>query len=262
MFAAGSMFSILTGNAALVAGMMFVLWLISLRVGDVSFIDAFWALGFVAIAWVTAARLGLEGLRTLLVCALVTIWGLRLGTHLFVRWRARGADKRYTALIEAARLPVPLYTLVYIFLLQGVLMWVVSLPVQLGQAGDPQALGLLALSGGLLATLGIAFETVGDWQLASFRADPANRHQVMDRGLWRYTRHPNYFGDCCFWWGIYLIACEAPGGWASLPGPILMTLLLVKWSGAGLLEKSLRSRPGYEDYVRRTSAFIPWPPSA
>ena len=255
--------SLLLANAFLIFAMMLVLWVISVPLKDVSFIDAFWAFGFVLIAWFTAFLLDSDGYRSLLVCVLVTLWGLRLGIHLFRRWLSHGADQRYTAMIENAKLPAPLYTLLYIFLLQGVLMWIVSLPVQLGQRGGLlQELGVLALAGATLAVVGILVESIGDWQLARFKANPANRGEVMDRGLWRYTRHPNYFGDCCFWGGIFLIACEAPGGWMSLPGPVLMTLLLVKWSGAGLLEKGLkRSRPGYEEYIRRTSAFIPWPPS-
>jgi len=254
--------AILALNAALVLGAMLVLWLASLKLGDVSIIDAFWGCGFVLIAWVTWAVLPAPALRSLLLRVLVTLWGLRLAVHLFRRWLGTGRDPRYTALIEGARLPVPVYTLIYIFGLQGVLMWVVSLPVQLGQFGGVGLpLPALAVTGAALAVLGILCESIGDWQLARFRADPANRTRVLDRGLWRYTRHPNYFGDACFWWGIYAIACTAPGGWLSLPGPLLMTGLLMKWSGVGLLEQHLRSsRPGYADYVRRTSTFFPWPP--
>jgi steroid 5-alpha reductase family enzyme len=253
---------ILLLNGAVVLVSMLVLWLVSLRVGDVSFIDAFWAMGFVLIAWTTWTVVPAPGMRSLVMCGLVTIWGLRLATHLFVRWLGHGRDQRYVALIAGAQWPVPLYTLVYVFLLQGALMCVVSLPLQLGQLGGVgERLAPLGWLGACVAVIGILFESIGDWQLTRFRADAAGRGRVMDRGLWRYTRHPNYFGDACFWWGLYLIACTAPGGWLSLPGPVLMTLLLVKWSGAGLLEKNLRSnRPGYEEYIRRTSAFIPWPP--
>jgi steroid 5-alpha reductase family enzyme len=251
--------NILCGNAALVAGAMFVLWLASLAVRDVSFIDAFWGFGFVLIAWFTGHLAAPTPDRAWLLRLLVTIWGLRLAIHLFRRWRSHGPDKRYTELIAGARLPQPLYTLLYIFLLQGVLMWIVALPVQLGQHGA-DSIGALAFVGAALAIFGIVFESVGDWQLARFKADASSRGKVLDTGLWRYTRHPNYFGDCCFWWGIWLVAVEAPGGWMSLPGPILMTFLLAKWSGVGPLEKNLRqSRPGYADYVRRTSAFVPLP---
>jgi steroid 5-alpha reductase family enzyme len=123
-------------------------------------------------------------------------------------------------------------------------------------------LGVFAWLGIALAAIGILFEAIGDHQMAAFKSDPANHGKVMDRGLWRYTRHPNYFGDSCTWWGIYLVAAETSLGVWSIIGPLLLTWTLVKWSGAALLERRLRqSRPGYEEYLRRTSSFIPWPPA-
>ena len=147
-----------------------------------------------------------------------------------------------------------------VFVLQGVLMWVVSLPVQLAAVPD-RALGWLAIVGAVVWAIGLGFEAIGDWQLARFKANPASRGQVLDTGLWRYTRHPNYFGDFLVWWGIFLIAAESGAGAWGFAGPLLMTLLLVKVSGAGLLEKDIATRrPGYADYVRRTSGFLPRPP--
>lgn len=252
---------LLGANFAAVIIMMLTLWLASIPLGDVSFIDSFWAFGFILVGCVTSRLFPFGGLHQTALLALVGIWGLRLGLYLLWRWRHEGPDGRYLSMIKNARGPLHLYTLKTVFLLQGIIMWVVSLPLQLGQFDADTGFGTRALAGGALSAIGIVFESLGDFQLARFKADPANKGKVLDHGLWRYTRHPNYFGDLCFWWGCYLIASEAPWGWASVVGPILMTFLLIKWSGVALLERRLtRSRPAYADYVRRTSALIPWPP--
>lgn len=255
--------TLLMANLVAVAAMMLILWLISIPLRDVSFIDSFWAFGFVLISCVTVRLFPFGGVHQQVLTILVVVWGLRLGFYLLWRWRREGADGRYVAMTSKAKGNVHLYTLKTVFALQGLLMWIVSLPLQLGQYGAMGELGPLAMFGAALGVAGILFESIGDWQLARFKGDAANRGKVLDSGLWRYTRHPNYFGDFCFWWGCYFVACEAPYGWMSLPGPLLMTFLLVKWSGAALLERRLkRSRPTYEDYIRRTSAFIPWLPKA
>ncbi|HEY4345197.1 MAG TPA: DUF1295 domain-containing protein [Parvibaculum sp.] len=255
--------TLLAANFGAVAAMMLVLWLISIPLRDVSFIDSFWAFGFVLVSCVTMRLFPFGGLHQQVLTTLVVVWGLRLGFYLLWRWRREGADGRYVSLTKKAKGNVHLHTLRTVFLLQGILMWIVSLPLQLGQYGAGGGLGVLAMAGAALAVIGILFESVGDWQLARFKGNEANRGKVLDSGLWRYTRHPNYFGDLCFWWGCYLVACEAPYGWMSLPGPLVMTFLLVKWSGAALLERRVqRSRPAYADYMRKTSAFIPWPPKA
>ena len=159
----------------------------------------------------------------------------------------------------------PLVSLGVVFLLQAGLAWIVSLPVQAGIQGSAGEALTIAARGGRHAScgaIGLAFETVGDLQLARFRRDPANQGQVLDRGLWRYTRHPNYFGDFLVWWGLFLIAA-ATGAWWTVIGPIVMSVLLIRVSGAGLLERTIgERRPGYDDYVRRTSGFIPRPPRA
>ena len=244
--------------------MMLILWLISLRIGDVSFIDAFWPVGFMVAALISFV-LTPYSVHGLVMVVLTLIWGTRLSLYLFWRWLGHGVDKRYAAMLKS-KTPEQqrLWTLKYVFGLQGLLIVIVALPLQFGQLGiQPPQLGLIASVGVALSLIGIAFETIGDWQLARFKANPDNAGLVMDRGLWRYTRHPNYFGDACFWWGIYLIASETGLGLLALPGPILMTFLLVHWSGARLLEKGLRhSKPGYEDYIARTSAFIPMPPKS
>lgn len=253
---------VLGTNLLTVMTLMIALWMISIPLRDVSFVDSFWALGMVLVAGSTYIMVDSASQRQHLLLVLTAVWGLRLGLHLFLRWRREGADRRYVALLARAPGNPHLYSLRMVFLMQGPLLWLVTLPVQLGQIDRvPAALGPLAMAGAALAVTGILFETIGDWQLARFKADPASEGQVMDRGLWRYTRHPNYFGDACVWWGLYLIAAETATGRWSIISPIFLTFILIKWSGAALLERRLkRSRPGYVDYIERTSGFFPWPP--
>ncbi len=240
------------------------LWLVALRLKDVSFIDSWWALGLVVTAWVSFMNAP-GSAHSLALVALCTIWGLRLGLYLLWRWRSQGADRRYAAILGKAQAKrgwsFAWASLVMVFALQAPLQWIVSLPVQLGQMGPAAVLGTLAWFGVALSVVGISFESIGDWQLTQFRADPANATKVLDTGLWRFTRHPNYFGDACVWWGLYLIAADAGFGMWALPGPVLMTYLLTSLSGVPTVEGHLnRSKPGYEAYVRRTSGFIPLPP--
>ncbi len=256
----------MTGDVLLAGGvailvLMVATWLVSLAWHDASIVDPIWPLGFVMVAWVTRAVATGNDARQWLLVALVSVWGLRLSGYL--AWRKRGApeDPRYQAMRRHWGDRFPAVSLVTVFLLQGVLMWIVSLPVQLGQIRSTPGLGVLAVLGVLVWLVGFAFETIGDAQLARFKADPASRGQVMDRGLWRYTRHPNYFGDACVWWGIALVAAESALGAIGLVGALVMTVLLVRVSGVPMLERSLaKRRPGYNDYVRRTSAFVPRPP--
>ena len=254
--------------AAVIAGAMLLLWLVSLVLRDASIVDIFWGPGFVLTAWAVFVWVGAHDLpaggeaRRVLLASLVTIWGLRLGIYLGVRNLGKGEDYRYVAMREKAGGRFWIISLGQVFLLQGLLMWVVSLPVQGGQLpSTPDGLGPLAVAGAAVWAVGLFFEAAGDWQLARFKADPANRGRVMDRGLWRYTRHPNYFGDFLVWWGLYLVALEGRGTWWTVAGPLLMSFLLLRVSGVAMLERTIASRrPGYEDYVRRTSAFFPRPP--
>ena len=250
-----------------------LMWRYACAIRDASFIDAFWAFGMVLLAWGTALQVGTGGQRGALILGLTTLWGLRLSWHLYVRWRAHGEDPRYVKIIGGPMArngwSWERTALQSVFLLQMPLLFITCLPAQLGVYASAQdgglPLGFLAILGMLVALTGIAFETVGDAQLKAFRADPANKGKVLDSGLWRYTRHPNYFGDAATWWGIWLIAADA-GLWvglASVIGPVFLTFTLTRWSGKALLEKGLRkSRPDYVDYVARTSGFFPWPPKA
>ena len=253
---------ILTANFVILIACMVLLWLISIPLRDVSFVDSFWAAGFIVVAGSTYAMTG-GSERSQWLFLITAVWGARLAMYLILRWRREGPDGRYVALLKKAPGNVHLFSLRKVFLMQAPLLWVVSLPVQLGQIeSEPLRLGVLAWVGVVLAAVGIFFEAVGDHQMMAFKSEPGNAGKVMDRGLWRYTRHPNYFGDCCVWWGLYLIAAETSLGAWSIFGPLLLTWLLVRWSGVPLLERRLqRSRPGYADYLKRTSSFIPWPPA-
>jgi len=239
-----------------------LLWLLSLRLRDVSIVDIYWGLGFAQIAIIACALGGGLPWRRLLVTGLTVAWGVRLAGYLLWRNAGHGEDARYQAMRRRQGERFWLVSLYQVFGLQAALMWIVSLPVQvaqLGSAGDH--LTRLDAAGALLWALGVTVESAGDLQLARFKADPANRGKVLDAGLWRYTRHPNYFGDACVWWGLYLIALATPhGGWTII-GPVLMTVFLVRVSGVALLERKLtRTRPDYAAYIQRTSAFVPWFP--
>ncbi len=238
------------------------LWGYSLRRRDASIVDSFWGPGFAVVALIGAVAGGGAPPRRLLLLVLVSIWGIRLGAHIYRRNRGKGEDFRYRAMRERAGGRFALASLVTVFLLQAALLLVIALPlVAAAAAPAPAALGAFDLAGVALWLIGFLFEAVGDAQLARFRADPASRGQVMDRGLWRLTRHPNYFGDATLWWGFYLIAAAVPAARWTAVGPLLMTFLLVRVSGVALLEQGMAERrPGYRDYVLRTSAFFPWPP--
>ena len=257
---------LLLQNAIIVALCFAALWLIAIRIKDVSFVDSWWALGMVVLAWASFLGTGETTPRKWLLLALCSVWGLRLGIYLLRRWRANGPDRRYQTMLGKAQserhMSFARGALQLVFALQGPLQFIVALPVQLGQIGDGR-IGTLGIVGAGVAVIGILFETIGDWQLVRFKSDPTNRGRVLDRGLWRFTRHPNYFGDCCTWWGLYLIAAESSVGRWALIGPILLTVLLTRWSGVPTVEGHMRrKRPDYENYVRRTPAFVPWFPKA
>lgn len=259
--------SLLIANFAFALVCVLTLWVICLGLRDVTIMDTFWAIGLALLAVITYFQTDGAPDRKLALVAVAGIWGLRLGLYLFWRWRSHGPDPRYVRLLakaEAKGQGFASASLTKVFLTQAPMLWLVSLPVQLGQVdAEPVALGPLAYAGVVLASVGILFETVGDWQLTRFRADPANKGKVLATGLWRYTRHPNYFGDACAWWGLYLIGAETMTGLFALPGPILLTWTLMKWSGAPTLERKLsKTRPDYVDYIRRTSGFLPLPPKA
>lgn len=245
-----------------ILGMMIGLWLVSLKLQNASIVDIFWGVGFILVVWLYFYfTSGGAPARRLLTCALVTLWGARLS--LYILWRNWGKpeDHRYAAWRGAAGARWWWLSFFQVFVLQGALLWLISLPLLVAQI-NPLPHHLTWLDGLAVVVWGIGFffEAAGDLQLARFKADPANRGKLLTTGLWRYSRHPNYFGDAVQWWGFYLLALSA-GGWWSISSPLLMTFLLLGVSGVRLLEKTLQeTKPGYEEYIRRTSSFLPLPP--
>jgi len=240
-------------------------WILSLHKHDVSIVDSLWPLMFILLGFGDAAIGHHWGSRSVLILGLVTVWGLRLA--IYITWRnwGHGEDRRYAAIRSRNQPNFSIKSLYLVFALQSVLAWLISLPLHAAIALDASRnpvsngsdLGLTDAIGTAVWLLGFIFEAGGDWQLARFKSNPVNRGKVMDRGLWRYTRHPNYFGDFAIWWGIYIIAAGA-GAWWSILGPLVMSVLLMRISGVTLLEKDIGARrPEYAEYARRTNAFFP-----
>ena len=249
--------------AAAIAVLMVTTWLVSVVRRDASIVDIVWGLGFVAVSWVLVASLEADRPRQFLLAALTSIWGLRLAGYLARRNLGKGEDFRYQAMRRRWGARFPVISLVTVFGLQGAIMWIVSLPLQYGSADADPGIGPVAVMGIMVWLVGFLFETVGDAQLARFKADPANAGKVMDRGLWSLTRHPNYFGDSMVWWGIGIVAAETGSGVIGLAGPLVMMFFLMRVSGVPMLERSLmKRREGYAEYAARTSAFFPRPPRA
>ncbi len=239
----------------------FALWLISLWKRDASIADAFWGTGFIVVTIVAWRLQATISHRDWLIVVLIVIWGLRLSIHLLVRNLRHGEDRRYADMRAHQGARFWWISLFTVFWLQGAVLWFVSLPIQVALSttlgSQWNAFDLLGI---LAYCVGLYFEVVGDWQLTKFKSNSANQGRVLDSGLWRYTRHPNYFGDFCIWWGVYAIACSTGAAW-TIASPILMSWLLVKVSGVSLLESDIRARlPHYQDYMERTNAFIPGRP--
>lgn len=232
-------------------------WIVSIVKKDASIVDSLWSVLFLAAAAMYFAD-GPRSQRAIMVLALTALWAVRLSIYITARNWGEPEDRRYQAIRKRNSPNFAFKSLYIVFLFQAILAWIVSLPL-LASTTSTQSLNLLDYLGAAVVLFGTLFEAIGDWQLSKFKADPAHNSQVMDRGLWRYTRHPNYFGECCVWWGFYLIALAA-GGWWSILGPLVMTTLLLKVSGVALLEKDIaKRRPEYRRYVEQTNAFIPGP---
>ncbi len=248
---------------ATILGLMTLLWLVSLALRNSSIVDPFWGSGFVIVNWLYFALTpdGFAG-RKWLVSILVTIWGLRLSIYLLWRNWGKGEDFRYRKWREEAGQKWWWQSYFKVFFLQGLLLWIISAPLLAANyAATPAHLTLLEFIAIPVWAIGFFFEAVGDLQMARFKADPANKGKVLDKGVWRYTRHPNYFGDATQWWAYYLVAAAAAGGFWTIFSPIVMTVLLLRVSGVTLLEKTLSdTKPGYREYVETTSAFVPWFP--
>ncbi len=248
--------------ALTIAILMVATWLISVAIKDASIVDISWGLGFATVATVLWIADDAKSNLDTLLWLMTLLWGLRLCLYLARRNLGHGEDYRYVAMRKRWGSAFPLISFLTVYTLQGTLMWVVSLPVQLSHRAEG-SIGVLAVIGAVLWAVGLYFEVVGDIQLSRFKADSANQGKVLDSGLWRYTRHPNYFGDACVWWGIAIVACSVSVGVWGLIGAAVMNVLLLKVSGVALLERSLvRRKPEYQAYIERTSAFIPRPPKS
>jgi steroid 5-alpha reductase family enzyme len=249
-------------NLAAAVALMTAGWLVSLAIRNVTVVDSLWGLGFMLIAWTTFGLAdGYPG-RGWLVAVLTTLWGLRLCAYRTWRNWGKGEDPRSGSWRRASGDRFWIVSLGKVFWLQALFLWVISLVVQLPLVSPrPARLTAWDAAGALLWALGFAFEAAADAQLTRFKADPASKGRVMDRGLWRYSRHPNYFGESLIWWGLFLIALPVPGGAWTVVSPAIITLVLLKMTGVALTERTIvETRPAYREYQRRTSTFIPWFP--
>jgi steroid 5-alpha reductase family enzyme len=253
-------FNLFFDNFVAIALTMLVAWLVSIVARKSDVVDSFWGPGFAVVAWTTFALASTRDPRSCLLTACVTLWALRLSAHITLRNHGKPEDWRYVK-IRGETAHWVWVSLIKVFAVQGALLFIISLPLQLGLRGSLTPLGPLDAVGLLLWGVGFGCEAIGDWQLTRFKANPDHRGKAMDTGLWRYSRHPNYFGDTCLWWGFFLLALAGGAPAWTVVGPLLMTFLLLKVSGVAMLEGGLKERnPAYAGYIGRTSAFIPWPP--
>jgi steroid 5-alpha reductase family enzyme len=254
------MASMLLSAALLVFLYMSGLFIVARIRKDNSLADIGWGFGFILIAVLGYVRGSGFAARPVLVDGLVAVWGIRLALHIFLRNRYRGEDFRYARWRREWGRWFVLRSYIQVFLLQGAVMLIIAYPVLLVNHSPAESLTVLDFAGTAVWLFGFVFETVGDAQLAKFKRDPENRGKIITTGLWRYTRHPNYFGEAAMWWGIFLIALSVKGGATAVVSPMVITFMLVRVSGVTLLEKKYEGRPDFAAYARRTNAFLPWFP--
>lgn len=237
-------------------------WLFSLARKNVTIADSIWGVGFVMIAWLTFFQSGGFLGRNILITAAVTLWGLRLFIHITTRGIGKDEDPRYGEWRKKYGARFPLVSLFRVFLIQGLFMWLIALSVQIAQIAPlPGHFTVFDLAGILVWLAGITIEASADYQLSRFIADPGNRGRVMRYKLWKYSRHPNYFGESTIWWGIFIIACQVEYGALTVISPLLITYTLLKLTGVSLMEETIfKDNPEYDEYRRVTSSFIPWFP--
>lgn len=254
------MLKIMIAEAVIVTLYMTCWFAVAVRKGRNDLADIAWGGGFILVALSSLALHGAVTPRSALVSGLVVIWGTRLAVHIGLRNRGKPEDARYRKWREEWGEHVLLRSFLQIFLLQGCLLLVISIPVILVNLSPPEPLAWLDVLGLLVWLTGFLFEAEGDFQLVLFKRNPAHKGKIMTTGLWRYTRHPNYFGEVTLWWGIYLIALSVPHGWLTVVGPLTITILILKVSGIPMLEKKYEGNAEFQEYKRRTSAFWPLPP--
>ena len=238
-------------------------WFIASQIkGRNDIADVAWGLGFILAAGISLTASGIYAPRGILISGLVLIWGIRLALHIHTRNSGKGEDPRYKKWREDWGRWFVLRSFLQVFMLQGVLLLMVAVPIVFANSVAARPLGWLDLLGLLVWLYGFGFEAVGDWQLLMFIRNPANKGKLMTGGLWRYTRHPNYFGEVTLWWGVWLMTLTLPGGWFTIIGPLTITILILKVSGIPMLEKPYEDRADFQEYKRRTSAFFPLPPKS
>lgn len=246
--------------AAVIFGYMTILFLIAILLKDNSIADIAWGPGFIIAATTVMVVNEAFGARNLLLQALVTIWGLRLGIRIFLRNRGHGEDWRYKKWRSEWGKFFFVRSFLQVFILQGAILLVNAAPIIIVNTTPGYFLAWTDYAGLAIWLLGFYFETVGDYQLDRFIKNPANRGKIMDIGLWRYTRHPNYFGEVTMWWGIFIIGLGVPWGALGIVGPVIITLMIVFVSGIPMTERAMEHDPAFQEYKQRTSAFIPWFP--
>ncbi|MDT8273562.1 MAG: DUF1295 domain-containing protein [Desulfomonilia bacterium] len=251
------LFTLLTA-AVILFVFVTAVFLLALKQQDNSIADVAWGLGFIVVAWSTLIITGSFTPRQLIASLLILIWGLRLSIRIHLRNRGKGEDVRYRKWRKEWGKSFVIRSYLQVFLLQGGILLLNIMPVLFINTYDARALGLVDAVAVLLWILGFCFEAISDWQLDRFISDPGNRGKIMDQGLWRYSRHPNYFGEVTMWWALYIMALSVPWGWASIIGPLTITYTILYVSGVPLTEKLMKDNPGFADYKRRTSVFIPW----
>ncbi len=239
---------------------MTILFLLALKLRDNSIADVAWGPGFILVALSTLVLEGSFSLRQIIVCLLVSIWGLRLSIRIYLRNRGKGEDIRYRKWREEWGKSFVIRSYLQVFLLQGGILLLNISPVLFINTYGAGDLGFLDLLGLLIWVMGFVFESVSDWQLDRFIEDRGNRGKIMDKGLWHYSRHPNYFGEVSMWWGIYILALSVPWGWASIIGPLTISSMILFVSGIPMTEKLMEDNPAFAGYKKRTSIFIPWFP--
>lgn len=239
---------------------MTTLFLVALIRQDNSIADVAWGPGFVVVAWITLVMDGSFTPRQLIVAAMILVWGVRLALRIHMRNRGKGEDVRYRRWRENWGRYFVIRSYLQVFMLQGFILLLNVFPALVINTYDTGEFGLLDLLGASLWVLGFCFESVSDWQLGRFTADPRNRGKIMDLGLWRYSRHPNYFGEVLMWWGLYVMALSVPWGWIAIVGPVTITVIILFVSGVPMTEKLMEGHPDFAGYKKRTNAFIPWFP--
>lgn len=249
-----------TVAAVVIFVFMSCVFVLALVLKDNSIVDIAYGVAFMVVTAAFAARFWVGHPRQILLAALVLIWGLRLAVHLFLRKRGRGEDFRYRSWRESWGKHFVVRSYFQIYVLQSAVILIVVSPVIIGVTNPGRYLGVLDLAGALIWFVGFFFEALGDWQLMRFKAESTNRGRIMREGLWRYTRHPNYFGEALLWWGVYLVALGSPGAWWTIISPLTIDFLLLKVSGIPMLEKHYEGNPEFEEYRKRTNLLIPWFP--